>query len=200
MARRVAGPRHPRAGDQNADIGLGATGNLDALYVVARPQVTLEFLRLGDCGRQPDASVAGRQCGETGEPERQLVAALGAGERMELVDDDKAQLAEQAGRVLIGNQQREGFRCRQQDVRGIATLTLAARRRRVAGARLQPDRQTHVRYRRFQVAFDVDRQRLQWRDVERVQPLARRAAGQIDQAGQKAGQRLAAAGRRDQET
>ena len=70
------------------------------------------------------------------------------------------------------------------------------------------------RDRRFEVARDVDRERLQRRDVERVQALrapqvaaggdaacaARRARSlQFDQRRQEARQRLAAAGRRDQQ-
>ena len=42
-------------------------------------------------------------------------------------------------------------------------------RRRVAGAGLDADRQPHFRNRRFEVARDVDRERLQRRDVEGVQ-------------------------------
>ncbi len=52
---------------------------------------------------------------------------------------------------------------------GSALLALAFRRRRVAGTRLQPDRQLHLAHRHLQVAGDVDCERLQRRDVERVQ-------------------------------
>ena len=54
--------------------------------------------------------------------------------------------------------------------RRIAALALALRGRRVAGAGLDADRQAHLGDRPFQIARDVDRQRLQRRDVERVQP------------------------------
>ena len=46
------------------------------------------------------------------------------------------------------------------------------RHRRVAGAGLDPDRQPHLGDRRLEIARDVDRQRLQRRDVERVQAAA----------------------------
>ena len=49
-----------------------------------------------------------------------------------------------------------------------------------------------------QVAGDVGGQRLQRADIERVQAGARRGV-QVDQAGQEPGERLAAAGRRDQQ-
>ena len=97
---------------------------------------------------------------------------------MQLVEHDAAQRAEQERRVRRGEDQRELLRRREQDVRRIAALALALRRRRVAGAGLDPDRQLHLGDRRLEVARDVDRERLQRRDVERVQPaLAPHARG-----------------------
>ena len=133
---------------------------------------------------------------------------------MQLVEHDAPQRAEQIRRVGRGEQQRELLRRGEQDVRRIAALALALRGRRVAGARLDADRQLHLGDRRFEVARDVDRERLQRRDVERVQALrAADAAAGGDElcrgfvrrvrtarpARQKAGERLAAAGRRDQQ-
>ena len=68
----------------------------------------------------------------------------------------------------------------EQDIRRIAPLPLPPRHRRVAGAGLDLDRQTHLGDRRFQIARDIDRERLQRRDVEGVQAArcaARRAGG-----------------------
>ena len=56
----------------------------------------------------------------------------------------------------------------------------------------------HLRDRRQQIALHVDRERLQRRDVERVQPVGRRL-DQLGERRQEAGQRLAGAGRRDQQ-
>jgi hypothetical protein len=56
---------------------------------------------------------------------------------------------------------RQLLRRGEQDVRRIAPLPLPPRHRRVAGAGLDLDRQRHLRDRRFQVARDIDRQRLQ---------------------------------------
>ena len=69
-----------------------------------------------------------------------------------------------------GEQQRELLGRGEQDVGRIAPLALALRGRRVAGAGLEPDRQRHLGDRAFEVARDVDRERLERRDVERVQP------------------------------
>src|SRR5262245_11701024 len=108
-------------------------------------------------------------------------------------------------------------------MRRVASLPLAPGGRRVAVAGLYPDRQRHLGDRRFEVARDVDRQRLERRDIERVQPAlaAKVAAGgdelaglrlprgtsawaangfvELHQARQEARQRLAGAGRRDQQ-
>ena len=75
------------------------------------------------------------------------------------------------GASARGEQQRELLGRGQQDVGRIAALALALRGRRVAGAGLDADRQPHLGDRRFEVARDVDRQRLERRDVERVQAL-----------------------------
>ncbi len=74
---------------------------------------------------------------------------------------------------------------------------------RVAGARLHLDGKPHLCDRRFQIARDIDGERLQRRDVERVDAapngIARLAIGERGQARQKTGQRLARAGGRDQQ-
>ena len=88
---------------------------------------------------------------------------------MQLIENDAAERAEQIGRVGGGEQQRQLFRRGEQNVRRIAALALALCSRGVAGAGLDADRQPHFRDRRFQIARNVDRERLQRRDVERVQ-------------------------------
>ncbi len=87
-------------------------------------------------------------------------------------------------RIGRGQDQRKLLGRRQQDVRRIAALALALRGRRVAGAGLDADRQPHLGDRRFEIARDVDRERLQRRDVERVQPaLAADVAAGGDELG-----------------
>ena len=78
----------------------------------------------------------------------------------------------QKRRVVGRQQQRQLLRRGQQDIRRIAPLPLPPRHRRVAGAGLDLDRQAHLGDRRLQIARDIDRERLQRRDVERVQAAA----------------------------
>ena len=78
--------------------------------------------------------------------------------------------AEEAARILRGKQQRHLLRRGEQDVGRIELLALPLIDRRVAGARLEPDRQAHLCDRRFEVAMDVDGERLKRRDVKRMWP------------------------------
>ena len=132
---------------------------------------------------------------------------------MQLVENDAAQRAEQIWRIGGREQQRQLLRGGQQHVGRMAALALTFRCRRVAGTGLDPDRQRHFRNRDFKVAGDVDRERLQRRNVKRVQavfvPLrvvstcprlrGEVTGAQLDQTGQKSRQGLATAGRRDQQ-
>ena len=103
---------------------------------------------------------------------------------MQLVEHDALQRREQKRRVVGRQQQRQLFGRGEQDIRRIAPLPLPPRHRRVAGAGLDLDRQTHLGDRRFQIARDIDRERLQRRDVEGVQAAAalHAAAGGDDAA------------------
>ena len=128
---------------------------------------------------------------------------------MQLVDDHAAQAGEELRGVGIGQQQRQRFRRGHQEVGRPLALAQAAALRRVAGAALGPHRQAHLGDRRLEVAADVGRQRLQRRDVERVQlalallvgevAAGEAPLGELDQGRQEARQGLAAAGRRDQQ-
>ncbi len=85
---------------------------------------------------------------------------------------------------------------------GARPLPRPPRHRRIAGARLGADRQLHLGDRRHEVARDVDGQRLQRRDIESVQAAAAVGAPALrkaDEARQEAGQRLAGAGRGDEQ-
>ena len=61
------------------------------------------------------------------------------------------------------------------------------------------DRQAHLRDRRFEIARDVDGERLERRNIERVDAACADAGCEFDEARQEAGKRLAAAGRRDEQ-
>ena len=154
-----AGLRRPR--DRRAPAPPGGCGT----------RIAAQIVRLGDGRRQADGREPRRQREQPRQAERQQIAALRGDQRMQFVEHDALERAEQIRRIGGGEQQRELLRRRQQNVGRIAALALALGGRRVAGARLEPDRQAHLAHRDFQVARDVDRQRLQRRDVERVQAL-----------------------------
>jgi hypothetical protein len=147
-----------------------------------RHQEAGELFRLGDSCGQADRAQLGRKLPQPGETEREQVAALGGDERMQLVEHDAPERGKQIGRIVGGEQQRELLRRGQQNIWRIATLSLPPRHRRVAGAGLDLDRQLHLRDRRLQVARDVDRERLQRRNVECVQAAGafHAAAGRDD--------------------
>ena len=69
-------------------------------------------------------------------------------ERMQLVEHDAPSEPNRYGASAVGEQERELLGRGQQDVRRIAALALALRARRVAGARLDADRQPHLGDRR----------------------------------------------------
>ena len=153
----------------------------------------------------------GRQGLQPRQSQRQQIAALGIVQGMQFVQHHGAQILEHLGGAGMGQQQAQLFRRGQQDVGRAVTLALAPRGGGVAGAGLHRHRQVHLGDRRFEIARHVHRQRLERRDVERVQaalagsfgPRPRSGqigkAGQIDQAGQETGQGLAAAGGRHQQ-
>ena len=102
--------------------------------------------------------------------------------------------------MRIGDQQRHLFRRGDQNVRRMLALAQALGVRRVAGAGFNRDGQGHLGHRCLEVAGDVDGQGLQWRNVKRVDAAALfPLSADLDQAGEKSGQRLAAAGGRNQQ-
>jgi hypothetical protein len=119
------------------------------------------------------------------------------------------EVAKELRGVRIRQQERQRLGRRQQKVRRPFALADAPALRCVAGPALGADRQLHLRDRRLEIAADVRRQRLERRDVERVQLALALGMGQIlasepsfgelDQGRQEARQRLAAARRRDQQ-
>jgi hypothetical protein len=71
-------------------------------------------------------------------------------------------------------------------VRRIGLLPQALLGAGVAGPCLDAQIEPHLADRRHEIALDIRRQRLQGRDIERMQ-AGRRVAGKVDQAGQEAG-------------
>ena len=143
------------------------------------------------------------------ERQREVRAALGRHQRVNLVDDDRVDRAQRLARVR-GQQQIQRLRRRDQDVGGLALEARALGLRRVAGADGDCRRDVNVAapvcdlgdagQRRAQVALDVDRERLERRHVEHAAALGarrRRVEHQPIEAPEERGQRLAAAGRRE---
>ncbi len=210
MPRAVARPGQALARVEHGEVRRGAGRRDDkrghrpraGLACVLRDEIAAQFIGIAHGGGKPCGREPGRDRAQARKIEREQVAALGGDERVQFVEHDALQRAEQMRRVGAAQQQRELFGRRHQNVGRIAALALAARGGRVAGARFDAHRQVHVDDGRFEIARDVDRERLQRRDVERVhagRAIAPARAGQIDEAGQEARQRLARAGGRDEQ-
>ena len=195
----AASPWGKFLGLQHGDVGIGAgIGVKDVARVGVTGQQMRDGRRILDRRGKPDAAHVGAKLLQTRQRQPQLIAALAVRQRMDFVDDDTFETGKGARGILVGTKQREALRRRQQDMRRVGTLPTLARGRRVPGAVLHPDRQVHIGNRGGEVAPDVRRQRLERRNIERVEPLMP-ALGEIHQRRQKTGQRLAPAGRRDQQ-
>ncbi len=166
VARRMAGPGQILAGLQHGDVRLGAAVGHDEIGMARamlrlRHQEPAEVVGLGHCGRETGHAETRRKLPKTRQAEREQIAALGSHQRVQLVEHDAPETAEQVGRIGACQQQCELFGRGQQNVGRIAALALALRGRRIAGAGLDADRETHFADRRFEVAGDIDRKRLQ---------------------------------------
>ena len=192
----VAGPRQAFFGEHDGERGRGAFGDFDELAGVAHP--VEQGALVGDGGRQADPAQAGDEGAEAGETEGELVAAFGAGEGVNLVDDDGAQAGEKGGSVGLGEEEGEALGGGEEDVGRVGFQAGAAVLGGVAGAGLDGDGELHLVYRGEQVAGDVGGEGLEGGDVEGVQAEGG-GLGEFDQAGQEAGERLAAAGGGDEE-
>ena len=165
--------------------------------------------------RQPDPhrrATGGlrHQAIESLERQRQVRAALVAGDGVDLVDDHRAHLAERGASARGGEQDVDRLRRGHEDVRRPLGHALALGRGRVAGADADLDpRQLDTLARRprcdlgqrhAQVAVHVVGQRLQRRHVQDVHAIGQRRAQavfhQLVEAGQERGERLTGAGGR----
>jgi hypothetical protein len=153
---------------------------------------------VGDGGGQAENAGRGGEAAQAGEAEGELVAALGAGQGMDFINHDAAQGAEQAAGLFEAEQKREAFGGGEQDMGRVGFLACPAFGRGVAAAGFDADAEIQGLDRGHQVAGDVGGQRFQRADIEGVEPLAG-VVSQIDQAGEKAGEGFAAAGRGDEE-
>jgi hypothetical protein len=195
--------------DLDGDLdGLGG-GRLDDLDVVRAAEEAGRLVDRTDGGRQADAlGRAAEQRVQPLEGESQVGAALGGGDGVHLVDDHRLDAAQRfaGGR---GEQQEQRLGSGDQDVGRGAGEQAPFIGRGVAGAhghgdvgRGDPEAAgglTDAGERGPQIAFDVDRQRLERADVENPAPALRifggALAGQLVERPQEGGQGLAGAGR-----
>ena len=186
-APRMPCPRHGTLGQQDSDLGIGAGLTLDQCHrvrIAVGREPTAIGGGVGDRGRQADAAQAGRDHLEPRQCEAQKIATLAGREGMDFVDHHRPQIGEHHETVGIGQQQRQRFGGGQQDVRGAAALARLLVGTGVAAAALDADVERHLGDRGSEVAFDVGRERLQRRHVQRVQPVGRMLR-QIDERGQE---------------
>ena len=126
--------------------------------------------------------------------EREVGAPLGACDGMHLVEDQRADAPEHVA-ALRGEEQEQRLGRGDQDVGRLAQHRGPLLLGRVAGANGDGQRRLEAGQRAAQVPLDVVVQRLQRRDVEQPQPLARRLVQPVD-AVEERGERLPGAGRR----
>ena len=202
-SRGMPAPRHPGIlGQQDRELGRRAgftQYQRDATQIAMRCQPAFERGRIGQRRRQGDPLQRGRKRLQPGQREREQVTAFGRRERVHLVDHNPLQSSKQRVSLGIGEQQRERFRRGQQHMRRAHPLPRFTIRRSIAAAGLDPHVQAQLGHRGQQIALHIVRQRLQRRNVERVQAIGRRAAVQLRrtegrQCWQKPAQSLARAG------
>ena len=154
-----------------------------------------DLLERSLCGREADALEGSRD--DSLEPlqrERQVRAALRAGDRVHLVEDHRLDRAEHLP-PLRGEEQEQRLGGRDEDVGWCAQHLLPFPLRRVARAHADGERRAEAGERPAQVALDVVVERLERRDVEQPQPFARGVVEPVE-TEQEGGERLARAGRR----
>ena len=138
MACTVVWPAIGRAAAVSsiADMRPGAAfGDDEVGSAGACVEIAAERFRLAHRGREADRREPRRQPIEPRQIERQEIAALRCDHRMQLVDDDSLQAAEQGGGFAVRQQQRQLFRRRQQNVGRPLDLALTAVRSGVSPVR-----------------------------------------------------------------
>ena len=126
------------------------------------------------------------------------IAAFAGCEAVHLVHDHRAQARKKPRRIRLRKHQHQAFRCGEENIRRGAALAGALCRRCIACAAFNRDGKPHLRDGPHEVALNVVGQRLQRRDVKRVDALCARLVN-VDERWQEARKGLAAAGRRDEQ-
>ncbi len=203
MPRAMSGPGQKLPGVENAKIGGGAVGRCDEggqrVGAPLRRQPAAQFVRIAHRRGKPRRGQGWRDGAQPRKPETEQIAAFRAGDGVQFIEDDAAKRGEQMFGVGAGEQKRQLLGRRQQNIRRISALALALGGGGVAGARLNANAKPHLGDGERQIALDVDGERLQRRNIKRVQSPPVGRLFEIDEGRQKSGQRLARAGRRDQQ-
>ena len=162
------------AGVDDGAVGRARTGQ------VARHG----FDRLLRSGQADAHRRRGRQLRQAFQRQREVGAALVAGQGVDFIDDHAAHRAQHLPSGSRGEQDIEGFGGGDQNMRRAALHRLAFRLRRIAGAHLGADRhvgkaavqqrRANAVQRQFQVLADVVGQSLERRDIQHPRLVRRR--------------------------
>ena len=176
--------------DDDLEVELLADARVDELDLAARAgDEPADLLHRPLRRREPDA-LEGRvdEALEPLEREREMRAALRAGDGVHLVEDHRLDPAERLAR-LRGEEQEERLGRGDEDVGRRPQHPAALLGRRVARAHRDRELRVEPGERASQVPLDVVVQRLERRDVEQAQPLAGRLVEAVD-ADQERSERL----------
>ena len=192
---RLPGLAHVLDGDNDLEVELLGDARVHELDLAPSGDEFPDLLERTLGRREPDA--LWRLSRERLEPldrERQVGASLRPGDGVHLVEDQRVDAAQQLARPR-GEQEEERLRRGDEDVRRLAEHRRALLLRRVAGAHRDVEVGAQPGKRAAEVPLDVVVERLERRDVEEAEPLARRLGQAID-SKEKGGERLSRAGRR----
>ena len=143
--------------ERSGGAGSATSINVNPPPVAVGGNICCKFRLVRDGRREADAPGAGCDDRQPRQAERQQIAALDAGQRMNLIDDDGAEIAEQVRSILLADEQGQAFRRREQNVGRCFALPLAPVLRGVAGAGLDADGQGHLRHRILKVSRNIGR-------------------------------------------
>ena len=181
--------------DDDLEVELLARARVDQLDRAPTRDEPADLLERPLGRREPDA--LDRVLDEPLEPldrEREMDAALGAGDRVHLVEDQRLD----APKALAGGRrehQEERLRRRDQDVRRLLHELAALLGGGIAGPDADPQARVEPGKRPAKVPLDVVVERLQRGDVEHAETLPRGRGQPVDGVEER-GERLARTGRR----
>jgi len=195
---RLLGLTHVLQRHHDLQVELLRRAGVDQLDLARTGDEAADLLHRSLCCRQPDALE--RLVGESLEPldrEREVRAALRAGDCMHLVEDQRPDTLQVLARARCKHQV-ERLGGRDQDVRRVPQHLRALLLRCVAGADGNAQLGLEPREWPAQVALDVVVQRFQRRDVEEAQALPALCVEPVDSVEERRERLPGAGGRLDQ--